>query len=404
VATPLDQLDLPELDAFDPAFVADPFGVLQRLARRHRLARSPFGLIVLRYDDCQATLRDPRLHQGLRLIQEMQGIGDQQFLRRQRQSILTTEGDAHTRLRRLVSKAFTPRATDRLRPLMRQVIGELLDPITPSGRADFVADVSDPYPIPIICALFGAPIEDLPRFSYWATEILKSLGFNLRNDLPGILAAQAEMDAYMEELIARRRHDPRPDLLTDLITAEEAGDRLTHEELVMMAEAIMLAGTDTTRNQLATGIWLFARHPDQWELLAAEPERAANAAEEVLRFGGVIRSTVRVVAEEADVAGATVPVGTLVVPSFSAANRDETYFAEPMRFDITRSFPRSHLTFGGGIHYCLGANLARAELAEALAVLARRLPGLTLDGEPAWRPPLGIGGPTSLPIRFRPSG
>jgi len=402
VATPLSEADLAELNFLDPAFLADPFGTLHRLARDHRLVRTPFGLIVLHYDDCQAALRNPNLHQGIGVLQQMQNVTDERFLRRNRQSILTTEGEAHTRLRKLVSKAFTPRATDRLRPLMREIIDGLVDPVAARGHADFVADIAEPYPIPIICALFGAPTEDLPLFSRWATDILKSLGFNLANDLPAILAAEEEMDRYMEQLIERRRREPRDDLLTDLIAAEEAGDRLTHAELIMMAEAIMLAGTDTTRNQLAIGIWLFAQHPDQWARLAAEPDLAANAAEEVLRFNGVVRSTVRVAATETDVADVAIPTGTMIVPSFAAANRDPQYFVEPMRFDITRSFDRPQLTFGGGIHYCLGANLARAELAEAFAVLARRLPDLALDGKPAWRPPIGIQGPTTLPIRFRP--
>jgi cytochrome P450 len=402
VAIPLADADVPGLDLFDPGFLADPFTRLAELARDHPLARTPFGIVVLRYDDCQAVLRDPRLHQGIGLVQRMQGITDEQFLARSGRSILSTEGDEHTRLRKLVSRAFTPRATDRLRPFMRQVVDRLVDDISPAGRADFVAAVSDPYPIPIICALLGAPEADLPLFSRWATEILKSLGLNLAHDLPAVLSAQDEMDRYVEALIERRRDEPGDDLLTDLIAAEEAGDRLSHEELVMMAEAVLLGGTDTTRNQLATGIWLFAHHPEQWAMLAARPDLAPSATDEVLRVHGVVRSTVRVATTDVDVAGVTIPSGTLVAPSFSAANRDPAHFTDPMVFDITRRADRPHLGFGGGIHYCLGASLARAELAEAFAVLARRLPGLALDGEPAWRSPLGIQGPTSLPIRFDP--
>ncbi|MCC6436040.1 MAG: cytochrome P450 [Acidimicrobiales bacterium] len=400
MATPIDALDLPTLDAFDPAFVADPFRAIHELSLRSRLARSPFGVIVLRYEDCQAALRDPRLHQGIQRLQDLQQITDERFLARRGQSLLTIEGDEHTRLRKLVSKAFTPRATDRLRPLMRRTIDALLDPVTPLGRADFVADISAPYPIPIVCALLGAPPEDLDRFDRWAEDILKSLGFNLRNDLPAILAAQDEMDLYMEALIEQRRRDPQPDLLSDLIAAEEAGDRLTHAELVVMAQTIMLAGTDTTRNQLAIAVWLLAQHPEQWALLAARPELAAGAADEALRFNGAIRSTLRIATTDIELADATIPAGTMIIPSFAAANRDPRHFIEPLRFDITRTGERSHLTFGGGTHYCLGANLARAELSEALAVLARRLPDLALDGDVTWRPPIGIQGPTSLPIRF----
>lgn len=400
MATPLSESDLPEFNPFDPAFLADPFGTLHQLATAHRMARSPLGLIVLRHDDCQAVLRDPRLHQGINILQQLQGVSEEEFPRRP--SLLSTEGDEHTRLRKLVSKAFTPRATERLRPLMVEVINGLIDPIAGQGRTDFVQDVSERYPIPIICALFGAPTEDLPHFSRWATEIVKSLGFNLRNDLPAILAAEAEMDRYMEALIERRRAEPLDDLLSDLIAAEEAGDRLSHDELLVMAEVIMLAGTDTTRNQLAIGMWLFAQHPDQWALLAGRPELAANAAEEVLRFNGVVRSTLRLPVQDVEIADVVVPAGTLVVPSFAAANRDPAYFTEPLRFDITRSFDRPQLTFGGGIHYCLGANLARAELSEAFGVLAGRLADIALDGEVTWRPPIGIQGPTSLPLRFRP--
>jgi len=402
VAIPLADADVPGLDLFDPDFLADPFTRLAELARHHPLARTPFGIVVLRYDDCQTVLRDPRLHQGIGLVQRMQGITDEEFLARSGRSILSAEGDEHTRLRKLVSRAFTPRATDRLRPFMRQVVDRLVDGISPTGRADFVADVSDPYPIPIICALLGAPEADLALFSRWATEILKSLGLDLARDLPAVLAAQAEMDRYVEALIERRRDEPGDDLLTDLIAAEEAGDRLSHDELVMMAEAVLLGGTDTTRNQLATGIWLFARHPEQWALLADRPDLAPNATDEVLRVQGVVRSTVRVATTDIDVAGITIPSGMLVAPSFSAANRDPAHFTDPMVFDITRQPDRPHLGFGGGIHYCLGASLARAELAEAFAVLARRLPGLALDGEPTWRSPLGIQGPTSLPVRFEP--
>ena len=197
VAIPLADADVPGLDLFDPGFLADPFTRLAELARDHPLARTPFGIVVLRYDDCQAVLRDPRLHQGIGLVQRMQGITDEQFLARSGRSILSTEGDEHTRLRKLVSRAFTPRATDRLRPFMRQVVDRLVDDISPAGRADFVAAVSDPYPIPIICALLGAPEADLPLFSRWATEILKSLGLNLAHDLPAVLSAQDEMDRYV---------------------------------------------------------------------------------------------------------------------------------------------------------------------------------------------------------------
>ncbi len=403
MALTLAELDLPLVDPFAAEMSDRPWDDAAVVGRDHWIARTPVGVAVLRHDDCQLVLRDPRFHQASDLLIDLQGVTDPEFLARRRRSILTMEGDEHTRLRKLVSKAFTPRATDRFRPLMRDVIEALVDPVAASGSCDFVAAVSQPYPIPIICALLGAPTEDLELFSRWADEILRIFNFNLAKDLPVIMAARAELDAYTEALIERRRTDPGPDLLTDLIAVEEEGDRLSRTELVGMAEAVLVAGTDTTRNQLAMAIHLFCRHPDQWRLLAERPDLAPQAVEEVMRVAGVVRGTIRVARTDVELHGVVIPAGTLVSPLLAVANRDESYFADPARFDITRVHPRQQLTFGGGIHYCLGASLARAELAEALPILARRLPDLALDGEVSWRPPLGIQGPTTLPIRFTPT-
>jgi cytochrome P450 len=287
---------------------------------------------------------------------------------------------------------------------MRSVIDGLVDPVAATGACEFVAQVSEPYPIPIICALLGAPATDLALFSRWAEDLLKIFNFNLANDLPAIKAARDELDAYVEELIEARRADPGPDLLTELIGAEEEGDRLSHDELVMMAEAVLVAGTDTTRNQLAMGMHLFCSHSEQWRMLGEDPSVALRAVEEVMRVAGVIRASIRQAVEDVELHGVVIPKGTLVSPLLAAANHDPEVFGEPERFDITREHARPQLTFGGGIHYCLGANLARAELAEAFSVLARRMPDIAVDGEVTWRPIIGIQGPRSLPLRFTPTG
>jgi cytochrome P450 len=399
VATSILELDLPTVDFLAPDYASRP---LDRAALGHWAARTPIGVALVAHEDVQFVLRDPRFHQASQLLVDLQGVTDPEFLARRRRSILNAEGDEHTRLRKLVSRAFTPRAADRFRPLMRDVINDLVDPVVPAGRCEFVGQVSDPYPIPIICALLGAPASDLPLFSRWAEDILKIFNFNLANDLPVIMAARNELDAYVEGLIEQRRDDPGPDLLTELIAAEEEGDRLSHGELVMMAEAVLVAGTDTTRNQLATAMHLFCSHPDQWRMLGEDPSLAPRAVEEVMRVAGVIRASIRQAVDDVELHGVVIPKGTLVSPLLAVANHDPEIFAEPLRFDIAREHPRPQLTFGGGIHYCLGANLARAELAEALVILARRMPDLALDGEVTWRPIIGIQGPTSLPLRFTP--
>jgi cytochrome P450 len=192
--------------------------------------------------------------------------------------------------------------------------------------------------------------------------------------------------------------------MSDLIAAEEAGDRLDEEELLMLCEAVLLAGTDTTRNQLGCSVALLAQHPAQWKLLGEQPELASRAVEETMRYLGTVRGTARFASEDIEYRGVLFPKGTFVAPSFVAANTDPGVFDLPERFDITRESGSPHLTFGSGIHYCLGAWLARAELQEALPILARRLPDLRLDGEITWKPnSVGIWGPAVLPLAFTPT-
>jgi cytochrome P450 len=406
MATSVFDLDLPVLDFVDPGSTLDEQAERVRAAATQSwLSRNPFGFSVLHYDDVVAVLRDKRWHSASSRILEMYGIDDPKYTARNRQSILSAEGEEHTRLRRLVGKAFSPRAADRLRPFMREIMNSLVDPVAPTGRADIAIDVCEPYPIPIICELLGAPKEDWQLFSRWASDVLRIFNGNLHHDLPVIVAAQDELDAYTRELIAERRSRPAEDLLTDLIAAEEEGDRLSTDELVMMVEAVIIGGTDTTRNQLGCTVALFAEYPEQWKLLAEQPELAPRAVEEAMRYFGAIRGTGRFASEDIEYRGILFPKGTMIMPSMASANHDPAAFAEPETFDITREPPdKPQLTFGSGIHYCLGAALARAELQEALPILARRMPDLAIDGHVTWKPAtVGIFGPEHLPVTFTPS-
>jgi cytochrome P450 len=402
VAISVHELDLPPCDT--SGVTRDQRLALIAGAReQHWLARTPVGFAVTRYEDVVAVLRDRRFHSALSLIPQMQGIAGTSFETRRR-SILAMEGDEHARLRRLVAPAFTPAAAERLRPFMRSVIGDLIDRIAPAGHCDLVAEVCEPYPIPIICELLGAPKEDLQRFSGWATDIFRIFNQNLAEDLPAIQRAGAELEAYVRALVERRRDDPGDDLLSALISVEEAGDRLSTDELVMLAEAVLMAGTDTTRNQLACCIALFGAHPDQWHRFVEEPQLAPRVVDETMRYLGAVQGTSRLASQDIEYRGVCFPAGTLVALSLAGANRDPRVFTEPERFDITRESAVPHMTFGSGIHYCLGAHLARAELQEALTLIARRLPDLTLDGPVSWKPEtFGIWGPSHLPIRWTPT-
>jgi cytochrome P450 len=317
-------------------------------------------------------------------------------------SILNMEGEEHRRLRSLVSRAFTPRATERMRETIHAVINELIDNVIDSGRCEFVAEIARPYPIPVICALFGAPREDWQQFSRWAEDIFKIVSFDcdLVAEEPVILKAWDEFDDYIDDMIAARRQRLTDDLLSELIRIEDGGDRLNAGELRMLAFSILVAGTDTTRSQLAASMQVLCDHPDQWTLLRERPELAMRAVEETMRHSPSMCSTVRSAAEDVTIGGYTFPAGTFIIVNTYAANRDSTIYDDPTRFDITRDDPPPILTFGGGVHYCLGANLARLELAEALKILSQRFRNPRRVGTAPWKPLLGLSGPTSLPMEF----
>ncbi len=396
-------LDLPDLD-INASERHEALAALAEARRHHWLARTPLGYACSARPDALAVLRDKRFHSALSLIPQMNGIEPDPDEEPRQPSVLGMEGEDHARLRRLVAPAFTPAAADRFRPFMREVVGRLVDAVAPTGRTEAVADLCEPYPIPIICELFGAPKEDWQQFSAWATDIFRVFNQNLAEDQPLIRKAGDELAAYVERLIAERRRSPGDDLLSELIAVEEAGDRLSTPELVMMAVAVLMAGTDTTRNQLACSLALFSEHPDQWALLAEQPELAPRAVEETMRYLGAVRGTVRVASEDIVYRDVLFPQGTLVSVSLASANRDPDAYEAPEVFDITRSRTTQQMTFGAGIHHCMGAALARAELQEALALLAVRLPGLTPDGPVTWKPStFGIWGPAVLPLHFTPS-
>ena len=403
MVTSVYELDLPEVDTAgmgrDEAMKA-----FADARSQHWLAKSPLGFSLSRREDCVSLLRDKRFHNALSLLRQMNGMEPADLQDQRRQSILSMEGDDHARLRRLVAPAFTPSAADRLRPFMREVVGSLVDAFAPSGRCEVVVDLCEPYPIPIICKLLGAPEEDWRRFSAWATDIFRIFNQNLVEDLPLIEAANAALEDYLADLIAARRASSGEDLLSTLIAIEEEGDRLSTDELVALAVAVLMAGTDATRNQLACALALFADHPQQWSILAEQPELAPRAVEESMRYLGAVRGTVRFAPEDVVFRDVLFPKGTLVFVSLAGANRDPDTWEEADSFDITRERSSQQMTFGSGIHHCMGAALARAELQEALMLLSRRLPGLASDGPVEWKPDtFGIWGPARLPLRFAAS-
>ncbi|OBB47449.1 cytochrome P450 [Mycobacterium sp. 852002-51961_SCH5331710] len=393
---------LPMLDYDITSTPHEVLGLLRQAQSQAQVAIGPVGPEILSYDMARAVLRDTRFEipPGISLM--AQGVTSGPLFEKVISTLLCLDGAEHQRLRKLVSKAFTPRATSRLYETIGAVVNELIDNVADSGQCDVVTDIAQPYPIPIICALLGAPREDWRLFSTWAADIIKafSIDTNLVDEEPGVMRAWGELDAYVDDMIADRRTRLTEDLLSELIRAEEDGDRLNGSELRMLAASLLMAGTDTTRNQLAASVQVLCEHPDQWSLLRDDPDLAMRAVEESMRHSPAVCGTPRLVTRDVEFDGFLFPAGTFVMVNTFAANRDPKVYGDADRFDITRKDAPAILTFGGGVHYCLGANLARLELAEALAIMAQRLPTLHRVGPAPWKPVLGMTGPTSLPMEF----
>lgn len=398
------------LPALEYEVTESPHAVRDRIRaaqQRAPIVIGPLGPEVLSYDLCRNLLRDTRFVVPPGLHLSAQGVTSGPLWDRVVGSIICAEGAEHHRLRTLVSRAFTPRAIARLDETIGDVINELIDGVAAAGRCDIVTDIARHYPIPIICALLGAPRADWTHFERWAEAIFKMVNFsvNLVEEMPSVLRGWAELDVYVDEMVAERRHHLTDDLLSNLIRAEDPtfpGDRLSADELRMTVAGLLLAGTDTTRNQVAASVQVLLDHPEQWALLREHPELAMSAVEESMRHSPAVCNTVRTVNEDVELGGYTFPKDTYIFVNSFAANRDPVTYQDPERFDITRKGAPAILTFGGGVHYCLGANLARLELAEGLRILSCRMPDARRVGPAPWKPMLGMSGPTTLPIEFGP--
>lgn len=398
----LTEMALPTIAYDDADTIDDVHDAIRQAREQGPFALGPLGPEVLTYDLVRTVLRDSRFTMPRGLGLAVQGITSGPVWDRVCRLIISLDGAEHHRLRRLVSRAFTPRAAERLRQACTDVITELVATHRAAGRCDIVTDIARPYPVPIICALLGVPRTDWQLFSGWAEHIGYAFGGEVAQRAPEILTAWDEFDEYLHDLIARRRHDLSDDVLSALIRAEEDGDRLTHEELINLALILLNGGTDTTRNQLAAAVQAFCDHPDQWDVLARHPELAPRAVEEVMRHSPIILKTLRIALEDVPTGGVIIPAGTAVFANTAAANRDPAVYDAPERLNITRDAPPAMLTFGGGNHFCLGAHLARVELAEALTTLTQLLSHPRRATDAPWKPIIGISGPTELIVDYAP--
>lgn len=395
--------EAPYLDIFSPEFQADPLPIMQALRKEAPVIRTPIGVHVADRANVHELLRNRELHGALVPLIRMQGVNDGPLFEMAQSSLLGTEGDDHTRIRRLVSRSFTPRAADAHREFMRRLVEELVGHFAGRGECEFMTDFADHYPVQVIAHLMGVPREDHPFFAKWGDSLTHLLSFELYARRAEVETAQQSMAEYLAELVADRRRSPREDLVSELIAARDGSDRLDDSELMSLLGGLLFAGYDTTRNQLAVAMTVFASRPENWGRLASSPELAPRAVEEVMRVAGVVSVIPRIATTELEVEGWRIPAGTLISVSLAGANHDPKVYDNPDEFDMDAERPEGQIGFGGGAHHCLGANLARAEMQEALPVLARSMPDVSIAEEPEWRGPMtGIGGPLKLHLRFTP--
>jgi cytochrome P450 len=396
-------LELPQLDHTDPALRGERYrAAMAELGGHDRwLAANPFGYTVLDREAGEFFLRTRHaVFPGLPIAELFQ-ISDGPLHEEIVKNIININGEDHRRLRKLVNPALSPRAVQRYRPAMRRFAEQRLDQAPPDGSLEFVEQFAKPYPSLVIAEVMGVPLSDAPRLYHWSNWIQRQFdAASLINERDEIEQAVAEFYAYEDELIAARRPAPGDDLISTLIKAEEEGDRLSDDELRNLVLNILVGGVDTSQSQLSHAIRLLAEHPEQWDRLRADPRGLALAAvEEALRYEPITPFTARITTAEVEHRGVVFPSGSIILISAWHANRDGSPRDE---FDITaeRSRARS-LTFGAGIHYCVGANLARAEMEEALVLLAERVEALTLDGAPEFGTPSGIYGLERLGLRIQ---
>jgi cytochrome P450 len=393
-----------QFNPMDPAFVEDPYPTYHRLRAEDPVHHSPLGFWVLtRYADVIAMLRDPRLIKEpiAAFVAARFGMAVPPGLGL---SMLDRDPPDHTRLRGLVSKAFTPKALESLRPHIQQIVNGLLDKVGGRHEMDLIEEFAYPLPVVVICEMLGVPVRDHERFKQWGLDIARGLDAIMLPPDSEVgkrsVTGRRALAEYFHELIAERRAAPRDDMLSALIAAEEAGDKLNEDELLATCILLLVAGHETTVNLIGNGTLALLRHPDQLRRLREDPGLIGTAVEELLRFDGPVQRTARIPSEDITIGGQTIPKGEMVMPFLGAADRDPAQFPDPDRLDITRADNR-HIAFGMGIHFCLGAPLARMEGQIAINTLLKRLPKLALaTDKPEHRQSLTLRGLASLPVSF----
>ena len=392
----------------DPAFVADPYPVLSALREAAPVFRneSTGQWTLTRFSDVFETLRDRRLGRSYTHLYSHAAVGRPEpdsrwsaFHQHERWSLLCLEPPDHTRIRRLVSKVFTPRSVAALRPTIEGLADELLDRCVEQGSFDLLADYAQPYSVAVICSMLGVPRSDTRALLDWSHTIVKMYELSTPDHVcQAADRAAAEYIAYTKDLIAEKRRRPDGLLVSELVAVEDEGDVLTEDEIVSTTMVLLEAGHEATVNTLGNGTWALLRHPAEWSRLVSGEVEARTAIEELLRWDPPLQLFERwILEDDVVIADQSMRRGEEVAMLFGAAQRDPRRFVDPDRFDVGRG-DQAHIGFGGGVHFCVGAPLARQELAVSLDGLVRRCPDLALAEEPKYHPNFVIRGLESLRV------
>jgi cytochrome P450 len=381
--------------------LADPDKALKSAREIGAMVETELGPFVVRHAAVRAIAQSAKLRPAFSRVLERFGVTSGPFYDWMSASPLDMEGEEHRVWRQVMMRAFTPRSVDRLRPFLVEQANQLIDELLPLGSCEFIDAYARRLPSAGLCELIGVPLQDRERFCGWADTI--GFGFNvvlLPTKIKEVDAAIEQLLAYSDELIALRRAEPRDDLVTRIAQAADEVQGIDDNFSRMSVAGLVFAGHETTKNQLGWMIAVLSEVPHEWDRVAREPERARDVIEEVLRFRSTATSFSRLALEDIDLFGEKIPAGTSVIASIWSANRDATEFARPDEFAVDENRDGVQLAFGQGAHHCLGAALARAELQESLIALARRMTCPKLLPGSEWLPPIGINGPSKLPIEY----
>lgn len=386
-----------KFDLGDPTFDVTST-VVHEARERDWYVETTWGWAVLRHEEASALLRDRRFRQGNARWPEQNGVVDGPFPQWWRETLLSLEGDDHTRIRRLLVPAFKNRTIAAMRPTFQGIANDLIDVFAPRGSVELISEFAEPYAARIICLLLGLPDTEWPQVAHWADDLGASFSIDVGRQVPRIEAALDGLTSYVADVVADRRLHPRDDLVTTLVQVED----LTERELSVALVFLAFAGMETTRNQIGLALQTLLRHPDQWALLASRPELGGAAVEEVMRVNPTVTWVTREAIEDVDLNGLHIPAGGIVQVLSHAAGTDPRAAPDPA-FDITATDRVPHHGFGAGIHHCLGHFVARTDMAVALPLLAQRMPDARPDGPGEWLPVSGNTGAISFPIHFTPT-